>query len=80
MIDASGEPFEKNIEITRRVVEAAHARGIVVEAELGKLGGVEEHVQVLRFTESAFRRARTDPGEAAWFPVGDARLQLRPAG
>jgi fructose-bisphosphate aldolase class II len=46
MIDASAEPFEKNIEITRRVVEAAHAKGIVVEAELGKLGGVEEHVQV----------------------------------
>jgi fructose-bisphosphate aldolase class II len=46
MIDASGEPFEKNIEATRRVVDAAHAKGIVVEAELGQLGGVEEHVKV----------------------------------
>lgn len=46
MIDASHEEFDKNIEITRRVAEAAHARGIVVEAELGKLGGVEEHVKV----------------------------------
>lgn len=46
MIDASHEPFDKNIEITRRVVDAAHARGIVVEAELGMLGGVEEHVSV----------------------------------
>lgn len=46
MIDASAEPFEKNIEITKRVVEAAHAKGISVEAELGKLGGVEEHVSV----------------------------------
>jgi fructose-bisphosphate aldolase class II len=46
MIDASHEPFDKNIEITRRVVDAAHARGIVVEAELGQLGGVEEHVAV----------------------------------
>lgn len=46
MIDASHEPFEKNIEITRRVVDAAHAKGIVVEAELGMLGGVEEHVAV----------------------------------
>jgi fructose-bisphosphate aldolase class II len=46
MIDASHEDFDKNIEITHRVVEAAHARGIVVEAELGQLGGVEEHVQV----------------------------------
>jgi len=46
MIDASHEPFEKNIEITKRIVDAAHARGIVVEAELGQLGGVEEHVKV----------------------------------
>src|SRR5512145_1111319 len=40
MIDASHEPFEKNIETTRRVVEAAHAKGLSVEAELGRLGGV----------------------------------------
>ncbi len=46
MIDASHEEFEKNIEITKRVVLAAHAKGIVVEAELGQLGGVEEHVDV----------------------------------
>ncbi len=46
MIDASHEDFENNIATTRRVVEAAHARGIVVEAELGQLGGVEEHVAV----------------------------------
>ena len=44
MIDASHEKFEKNIEITRRVVERAHAKGVVVEAELGQLGGVEEDV------------------------------------
>ena len=46
MIDASHEPYEKNIEITKRIVDAAHAKGIVVEAELGQLGGVEEHVSV----------------------------------
>ncbi len=46
MIDASHEEFEKNVEITRRVVDAAHAKGLVVEAELGQLGGVEEHVSV----------------------------------
>ncbi len=46
MIDASHEEFDKNIAITRRIADAAHARGIVVEAELGMLGGVEEHVQV----------------------------------
>jgi fructose-bisphosphate aldolase, class II len=46
MIDASHHPFDENIAITRRVVDAAHARGISVEAELGMLGGVEEHVAV----------------------------------
>jgi fructose-bisphosphate aldolase class II len=44
MIDASDKPFEENVAITRRVVERAHAKGIVVEAELGQLGGVEEDV------------------------------------
>jgi fructose-bisphosphate aldolase class II len=44
MIDASHEPFEKNIETTHRVVVAAHAKGISVEAELGQLGGVEEDI------------------------------------
>jgi fructose-bisphosphate aldolase class II len=46
MIDASHEDFDGNIATTRRVVEAAHAKGIVVEAELGQLGGVEEHIKV----------------------------------
>src|SRR5205823_6799923 len=46
MIDASHETFEKNIEITKRVVDRAHARGLSVEAELGMLGGVEEDIQV----------------------------------
>jgi fructose-bisphosphate aldolase class II len=44
MIDASHEPFEKNAEITKRVVDRAHARGVSVEAELGMLGGVEEDI------------------------------------
>src|SRR2546421_10785215 len=46
MIDASHEPFEKNVEITKRVVDKAHAKGISVEAELGMLGGVEEDISV----------------------------------
>src|SRR3989344_3931784 len=46
MIDASMEPFEKNVEITKRVVEHAHLKGIRVEAEIGQLGGVEEHINV----------------------------------
>ncbi len=44
MVDASHEEFAKNVEITKRVVDAAHAKGVVVEAELGQLGGVEEDV------------------------------------
>ena len=46
MIDASMEPFEKNVEITKRVVDHAHQKGIRVEAEIGQLGGVEEHINV----------------------------------
>jgi len=46
MIDASHDPFDKNVEITKRVVEKAHAKGISVEAELGMLGGVEEDIKV----------------------------------
>ncbi len=44
MIDASSKPFEENIALTREVVEYAHARDVVVEAELGQLGGIEEDV------------------------------------
>jgi fructose-bisphosphate aldolase class II len=62
MIDASHEPFDENVAITKRVVDAAHAKGIVVEAELGQLGGVEEHVSV---AESDAKL--TDPDQAKEF-------------
>src|SRR5208283_3753455 len=62
MIDASGEPFEDNAATTKRVVNAAHAKGISVEAELGQLGGVEEHVSV-----SEDKAHLTDPAQAAEF-------------
>ena len=62
MIDASAESFDKNVEITKRVVEAAHKKGIVVEAELGQLGGVEEHVKV-----DEANAKLTDPAQAAKF-------------
>ncbi len=62
MIDASHESFDKNIEITRRVVERAHERGLSVEAELGMLGGVEEDIQV-----SAEHACLTDPDQAVEF-------------
>jgi fructose-bisphosphate aldolase class II len=44
MIDHSHASFEENVEVTKRVVEAAHAKGVVVEAELGQLKGVEEDI------------------------------------
>lgn len=62
MIDASHEPLDENIRITKQVVDAAHARGISVEAELGQLGGVEEHVQVEEKNANL-----TDPAEAEVF-------------
>jgi fructose-bisphosphate aldolase class II len=62
MIDASHEDFNTNIAVTRRVVDAAHAKGIVVEAELGKLGGVEEHVKV-----DEANALLTDPDQAKEF-------------
>ena len=46
MIDASSKPFAENIEITRKVVEYAHDHGVVVEAELGALAGIEDEVNV----------------------------------
>src|SRR5204862_6595752 len=60
MIDASHDPFDENIAITKRVVDRAHAKGISVEAELGMLGGVEEHVAGDEKDASL-----TDPDEAA---------------
>jgi fructose-bisphosphate aldolase class II len=62
MIDASSLPFEENIAATKRVVDAAHAKGIVVEAELGQLGGVEEHVKV-----DEANAKLTDPNQAKEF-------------
>ena len=62
MIDASHHGFEDNVKETRRVVEAAHAMGISVESELGRLGGIEEHIVVDE--KDAFL---TDPEEAVQF-------------
>ncbi len=46
MIDGSKHPFEENIELTKKVVEYAHSKGVSVEAELGKLAGIEDNVKV----------------------------------
>ena len=62
MIDASHEPFEGNIAMTKRVVDRAHAKGISVEAELGQLGGVEEDISV-----DEDRAHLTDPDQAREF-------------
>ena len=62
MIDASHHPFEENIRLTKEVVEYAHAHGVVVEAELGRLAGVEDAVNV-----SAQDASYTDPDQAVEF-------------
>ncbi len=62
MIDGSHLPFEENVALTRRCVEYAHSHGIPVEAELGRLAGIEEHVSVAE-RDAVF----TDPDQAAEF-------------
>ncbi len=62
MIDGSKHPFAENIALTKRVVEYAHDHGVVVEAELGKLAGVEDDVNV-----DAHNATYTDPDEAVEF-------------
>lgn len=62
MIDGSKYSFEENIALTKQVVEYAHPRGVVVEAELGKLAGVEDDVNVSE-ADSSY----TNPDQAAEF-------------
>ena len=62
MIDGSKYDFEENIRVTKEVVDYAHARGVVVEAELGKLAGIEDDVNVAE-SDAMF----TDPDEAKEF-------------
>jgi fructose-bisphosphate aldolase, class II len=62
MIDGSRFPLEQNIALTKQVVEYAHSKGVVVEAELGKLAGIEDDVNV-DIRAATF----TDPEEAAEF-------------
>ena len=62
MIDASQYPLEENIELTKRVIEVAHAVGVTVEAELGKIGGTEDDISVDE-KDATF----TDPKEAKTF-------------
>jgi len=62
MIDGSKYPFEENIKLTKQVVEYAHERGVVVEAELGRLAGIEDAVKV-----SEREAVLTDPDEAVEF-------------
>lgn len=62
MIDASHHPFEENVHETKKCVEAAHAVGVSVEAELGRLQGIEDNIVV--DAKDAFL---TDPDEAARF-------------
>jgi len=63
MIDASKQPFEENIKVTQQVVEYAHKNGVVVEAELGQLGGIEEDVVGV----DDVRKHLADPDQAVEF-------------
>jgi len=62
MIDGSKYDFEENIKLTKKVVEYAHSKGVVVEAELGKLAGIEDDVNV-----SESDAMYTDPDQAKEF-------------
>ncbi len=62
MIDGSKHPFEENMRLTKEVVDYAHSKGVVVEAELGKLAGVEDNIKV-----DARSATFTVPEEAAEF-------------
>ncbi len=62
MIDGSKYDFEENVAITKQVVDYAHSKGVVVEAELGKLAGIEDEVNV-----SAADAMYTDPAQAEEF-------------
>jgi fructose-bisphosphate aldolase class II len=65
MIDASKLPLEENIKLTKQVVEYAHEHGVVVEAELGQLGGIEE--DVIGVSHDEVSKHLTDPDEAVEF-------------
>ncbi len=62
MIDGSKYPFEENIRLTKQVVDYAHEKGVVVEAELGKLAGIEDAISVAE-KDATF----TDPDQAVEF-------------
>lgn len=62
MYDGSAKPFDENVALTRRIVEMGHAVGVPIEAELGRIGGVEDHLNV-----SELEATMTDPEEARRF-------------
>lgn len=65
MVDASTHPFEENIAITKKVVEYAHDHNVVVEAELGQLGGIEE--DVVGVSADDISKHLTDPDQVVEF-------------
>ena len=65
MIDGSHHSFEGNIEVTKKVVDYAHAHGVVVEAELGQLGGIEE--DVVGVSHDDLSKHLTDPDQVVEF-------------
>lgn len=68
MIDASALPYEENVRITKEIVDFCHARDVTVEAELGRLVGIEDNISV-----DAENAAYTDPADAVRF-VADTEV------
>jgi len=68
MIDASTLPFKQNVDTTSKVVEYAHSNGVVVEAELGQLGGIEEDIKGVSSDEVS--KHLTNPEQAVEFVNG----------
>ncbi len=65
MVDASHAPFAENVKITKQVAEYAHDHGVVVEAELGQLGGIEE--DVVGVSQDDIAKHLTDPNQVVEF-------------
>jgi len=74
MIDGSHHPFDENVALTKKVVEACHALGVHVEGELGRIGGVEDDLTV-----DAREAALVQPGEAVAFVQATGIDALAPA-
>ena len=77
MIDHSHASFEENVAVTKRVVEAAHAKGVVVEAEIGQLKGVEEDVVAAEHVYTKPEESEAIPALRTYFKAYVTSDQVR---